>query len=106
MSSLIKLSKDELSLIANKLDLPGLLNFCTSDRRVYEKIYNNDIIWIYKLEEFAGYEKKIKFQGKKYREIYISLYQLAILKQKLNLKEDIYDIHKLKIISLAGVLKN
>ena len=50
----MKLTKDTLFSIAIHLDLPDLLNFCKSSKRIND-ISNN--IWYYKLnEEFPGYQ--------------------------------------------------
>jgi ankyrin repeat protein len=46
-----KLDKDRLFLIAMELDLPGLLNFCQTNKTINERICNNKYIWLAKLRK-------------------------------------------------------
>ena len=52
---LSQLSKDELFLIAMKLDCPTLLKFCICNKKIYDKVYSNEDIWNDKLKEFPDY---------------------------------------------------
>ena len=48
-------NSDELFLLAIQMDLPSLLNFCTTDKR-HNEFCNRDLIWNYKLnQDFPEY---------------------------------------------------
>jgi hypothetical protein len=89
-----KLNKDELFLIAIKLDLPDLLNFCSTCKRIESKE-----IWYYKLKkEFPDYEKIIWY--KSIRDIYETLYFIKTFLQP-KIKGDVYEIYSMKKINLS-----
>ena len=84
------LSKDELLLIANKLDLPSILNLSVCNKRLYNRM-NMDDIWNNKLNEFPDFEclnikKNINF-------FLILLYNVQNLKRQFNCEENIYEIY-------------
>ena len=117
---LTQLSKDELFLIAMKLDYPSLLKFSMCNKRIYDKIYANENVWNGKLKEFPDYlnpkyDEKIydinvpnvwrkrespglipDYRNKNKREIYILLYRLTILKEVLKTKNNIYDFYNVQ----------
>ena len=51
------LRKDELFKIALEFDLPDLLRFCTSSKKINEKICQRNDIWLIKLKEFPNNHK-------------------------------------------------
>lgn len=53
------LNKNELFLIAEKLSLPDLLNFCLSCKNIYNSIWNRDEFWVYKNPNLAYKNFKI-----------------------------------------------
>ena len=53
-----RLNKDELFSIAIQLDFKSLINLCMINKRIYQKIYENDSIWFAKLHhDFPNYEE-------------------------------------------------
>ena len=95
-----KLGKDELFTLAINLDLPNLLKFCAINKKINEKICMRDEIWNYKLEtEFPDYKRLTSQKGK---QTYQFLYALLQLKQKLKIKESIYDLYNLKELNLSS----
>ncbi len=88
---LTELSKDELFLIAMKLDCPSLLKFCMCNKRIYEKIYLRKDVWTHKLKDFSD---RLDITNDKY--MYILLYQLKIIKEKFNLHSDLSSIYTFK----------
>ena len=80
------LDKVALFNIAIELDLPNLLTFCSTNKRINNLICKRNEIWKYKLKEFPEsieFKENYKFSDK---ELYILLYNLKILKDKLELK--------------------
>jgi len=72
-----KLNKDELFSIAIELNLPELLNFCSSSKRINEFICKRNDVWNYKLKrDFDKYIDEIKGTP---REKYTFLYSLKSL---------------------------
>jgi len=70
-----KLNKDELYLLALELNLPDLINFCRSSKRINEKVCKNREIWIYRLKKDFNfqYRKRYALEPDK---IYILLYKI------------------------------
>jgi len=67
-----KLEKDQLFLLALELDLPELLSFCDSSKRINELICKRNDIWYYKLnKEFPNW-KDFRFNASP-KKIYILL---------------------------------
>ena len=97
------LPKDLLFSLAMELDLPSLLRFCRSSKIVNEKVCKQDDIWKYKLnKEFPDY-LNLKVKNKSFREIYTLLYNLNIVKQKLERKESIYELYNLQTLYLNNI---
>ena len=95
-----KLGKDCIFLLVIRLDLPDLLNFCQSNKRINELIYNRDDIWLHKLRNEYPNWKEFKFNlSLKYT--YIKLYQLQKLKEKLNLKYNLDELYNLQELDLS-----
>ena len=92
-----KLNKDELFTIAVELNLPSLLKFCSINKRIYEKIHNNDDIWNYKLNKLFPDYKSLKLEMKP-SEIYRLLY---FLKVKCRLYHDIHELCNTEILDLS-----
>ena len=93
-----KLNKDELFSIAINLELKDLLNFCLVDKNIRKQIFQRNEIWMYKLiKDFPDF-KRLKVEGKSYKEIYQLLYSLTEIKNKWKSKENIYELYELKKI--------
>ena len=87
-------NRDELYLLASKMDLPTLLKFCSTSNKVNNLICRADKIWQEKLSrDFPDYYKLYEFETMSLRALYIKLYQLKIFKEKLNIPRDIYDLY-------------
>jgi hypothetical protein len=98
-----KLEKHELFLLVIKLNLPDLLNFCQTSKRIKHTIYDKDYIWLYKLTKEYPNWREFKFsKTKSLKDIYISLYQLQTIRQKLNLKYSLLDLYNLQFFDLNG----
>jgi len=96
-----KLSKDEIFSIAINLDIPELLSFCESNKKINQIICKKDEIWYKKLnKDFPNWENFNINQSKK--DIYKKIYELKILKKKLNLKYDILELYNLDYLDLYG----
>ena len=52
-----KLNKDELYIIATKLDLSDLVHWCASSKIIYEKVFCRSEVWLYKLKDFPNYKR-------------------------------------------------
>ena len=95
-----KLNKDELFLIAMKLNLKSLIYFSSCSKRIQSKL---EIVWACKVREFV-----FQIPSPSLRDEYISLYQLLQLKSKLNLLEnirEIYEFDSIKIVNLRSIPK-
>ena len=70
-----KLNKDELYLLALELDLPDLIRFCKTSKKINEKVCKSNEIWIHKLKEDfkITYSRRYNLEPKK---LYILLYKL------------------------------
>ena len=98
-SMVSELNKDELFLIALQLNLPDLLSFCTSSKRINDLICQNNDIWIAKLNrEFPNYNPM--FRKDTPRQTYTLLYDLTNLKNKLGLEESIEEIYQMKRLDI------
>ena len=75
-----KLEKDQLFLLALELDLPELLSFCSSSKRINDLICKRNDIWYYKLnKEFSD----LKYIGKEPRSYYIKLKEILKVSPEL-----------------------
>ncbi len=93
-----KLNKDELFALALHLDLPSLVNFCSSNKFIEKNLCLKDEIWIYKLrKDFPDFQK---INGKSFRDLYKLLYSLTNLKEKLERRENIYELYNLQELYL------
>ena len=98
------LNKDMLVKIALEFDLPSILRFCSSGKRINEKVCKNTDFWYNKLKkDFTDYQKLNL--NKTLKDIYILLYNLTVLKDKLNkdfirIKESIYDLYNRRELNL------
>lgn len=94
-----KLNKDELFSLAIHLDVVDLLRFCSTSKYIEKNLCSKDDIWIYKLKrEFPNF-KRLKLE-KSFKETYQIAYSLTILKNKLRMRENIYELYESKIIDL------
>ena len=117
-TSLGHLPNDLLFSLAIQLDLSDLLKFCSSSKKINDSICKKDNIWFYKLnKEFPDWRNLLKDEdikdpislfpivnARSPKEIYITLYHwniFKILKEKLKIKEDIYEIYKLPDLYLG-----
>ena len=113
------LTSDALFALAIQLELPELLKFCRSSKKINNAVCKKDNIWYYKLtKEFPNWKTLILdpnlknpktlqpiTQMKTPKDIYILLYWYNIfktLKEKLKIKEDIYKIYFLERLHLSG----
>lgn len=93
------LNQDELFLIAIQLDLPDLLNFCNVNSQT-RKLCNKDLIWNYKLNKnFPEYANSFNDMTKKKK--YKLLYKLNILKNELNLGDNLVELYNSKELHLS-----
>jgi len=85
-------------------DLPDLLRFCASSKRINDKICNQNDIWYYKLREYPA-DVVQQLRQETPRQTYTLLYQLTQLQQKLpQLKE--YSLVKLYNLKKLILSKN
>ena len=69
-----KLTRDELVLLAIKLDLPDILSFCNSSKYFNEKICKNEDFWRRKIEyERPGLTEFLNNDEESYKSIYEGL---------------------------------
>lgn len=110
------LRRDELFLLAIELSLPNLIHFCGTSKQINASICKNDNFWLYKLnKDFPEWNNsaledvkdprslKSITQMKSYRNKYILLDNLRIfqiLKEKLKINADIYEIFKIERLTL------
>ena len=88
-----KLNKDELFLIAIELNLPELLNFCESSKKINKLICKKNDIWLYKLNKDYPNYKDFNID-KSYRKIYKTLYGLEKFKQKIKFKYSLLELYE------------
>ena len=89
--------KDVLFRLALELNLPDLLKLCSTNKRINSLVCERDDIWYAKLNsEFPNYQMLKPNLKDNYR----LLYQLTILKQKLRLKKNIYELYNLQLLDL------
>ena len=75
-----KLEKDQLFLLALELDLPDLISFCSSSKRINMLICKRNDIWYYKLnKEFSD----LKYTGKEPRPYYVKVKEISDIHPEL-----------------------
>ena len=94
-----KLNRDELFRLAIEMDLPSLINFCNSNKRINDLVCKRKDIWLYKLnKEFPQYKT---LESKNFKKLYQELYDINKYvksgSKHLNLYE-IYDLKHAKLI--------
>ena len=90
------LPSDILFSLAIHLDLPDLLQFCSSSNRINNILCKREPIWRYKLQQdFLNDLTNFASLSKTPKELYILLWKLRDLKQQLNLKEVLLDFGNL-----------
>jgi hypothetical protein len=96
------MNPDELLIIAMKLDLPSLLNWCQTNKRINEIICKRDPVWLYRLnqdfpdwKEFVLTPKETPFTESKPIDIYKYLYKLKKGKDMLEVEGSLLDYSKL-----------
>ena len=95
-----KINKDIFFLLAIELDLEDLINFCSLNKNINEKVCKDKTIWYYKLEkEFPDYDKKGIVWNKSVRNIYETLHFIKTFLQPM-IKEDVYEIYSKKTLDL------
>ncbi len=94
-----KLNKDELFTLALHLDLPSLLNFCSSSRNINNILCLKNEIWIYKLNKDFPDFRKLNVK-KSFKDLYQLLFSLTKLKEKLKRGENIYQLYNLEELYL------
>ncbi len=95
---------DVLFRLALELDLPELLLFCTSSKRINEKLCLRKHIWNRKLKEFSRQDREYFKKDRTPRQAYTLLYQLKQLQHKVILlkKYSLIDLYNLKELYLFG----
>ena len=97
-----QLTSDPLFALAIHLDLPDLLQFCSSSSRINNILCKREPIWRYKLQQdFSNDLENFVNISKTPKDLYILLWNLRDIKQQLNLKEDLFTIYKLKKLNLS-----
>lgn len=86
-----ELNKDELVLIAKKLDFYDLINFSNCNKNVYNFLNKRDDIWKYKLDK----ENLKMLEGYNSRDSYIITKNLVKLKKMLKIHNSISGIIKI-----------
>ena len=82
------LPKDVLFSLALEMNLPELLAFCTSNKRINNLVCKRNDIWYRKLkDEFPNYDVSLKRSTP--RETYTLLYKLSVVKEKFKLKQSL-----------------
>ena len=99
------LPKDMLYQIAKDMKIRDFIHLCIANKRVNEKICKNNDVWRYRLDkEFPNWGNfnldKLPIDS------YVFLYQLKILKKKLNLQENIYELYIKKRFELLYLSDN
>jgi len=93
------LSGDVLYSIAVYLDYPDLINFCLSSSNIYRSLHRKNPIWLYKLETTYPIWKSYNID-KPLHNIYKLIYELDILKSKLNLNYSLFELYNLTELNL------
>lgn len=92
------LPKDILFNLATKMELPELLKWCSSSKRINDKVCRNNNIWNYKLlTEFPNYDRNLN--RKTSRETYFLLYSLAKIRNVFNLNMSLRELYEKPIIN-------
>ena len=95
-----RLDRNELFLIALQLDVPEILGFCESSKRIDRLLCQQDPIWYAKLN--TDYPNYLDFGlNNTPRYTYKFLNGLHSLKQKLNLKGTLLEIYNLTSLDLS-----
>ena len=98
-------SKDVLFTIALDSELPDLLRWCMSSKKIYQKICGNDDVWRAKLlKDYPEYQElDLSFLSPpSLKEKYIFMYQLDYIKELLNTLETLKDIFLRKDLNLTN----
>ena len=98
------MNPDELFKIAIELDLPSLLNWCQTNKRINEIICKRDPIWFYRLnQDFPDWKEFVlPKEITKPIDIYKYLYKLKKGKDMLKVGGSLLDYSKLTILDLPG----
>lgn len=111
-----KLNKDELFSLAIHLDVPALLKFCQTNK-TFQKICTRDELWNYRLKaDFPDYKKflldlntdsmyfsrKFDLSKTKKSDLYLLLYSLKDIKERLILKHTLDQIYRTKTLFLQN----
>ena len=85
------LNKDELYLLATQMDLPSLLNLCSTSHKINSLICGQDRIWQDKLDRYFPEYKKLKLdKPMSLKDIFVLLYSANKIKIGLKYQQDIY----------------
>lgn len=97
-------SKDVLFTIAMKSELPDLLRWCESSKKIYRDVCNNDDVWRAKLlKEYPDYNNSDIYpflSSLSPRETYVFMYQLSYIKKLSNWSVTLKDIYLKKELFL------
>ena len=98
-----KLSKDELVIVAIKLDLPELLAFCSTSKRINNAVCRQDRFWLRKLQRdfpniYENFKQKISYKNPTYRKVYEDLYKLHKVKEAFGYDKGLLDLYDQTIL--------
>ena len=104
----MELSHDILFSIAIRLDLPDILNFCETNKKIDRKFFQ---LWIHKLNEVSDQESVIKIQKiqkrqklreEEFKKLYTLIYSLNKVKESFKLEDNIYILYNLQKLNLSN----
>ena len=95
------LPSDILFSLAIHLDLPDLLQFCSSSNRINNILCKREPIWRYKLkQDFSNDMTNFASLSKIPKELYILFWNLRDIKRQLKLEQDLFAIYNLEDLNL------
>ena len=97
-----RLNRDELFRLAIEMDLPLLINFCNSNKKINELVCRSNDIWLYKLNtEFPGY-KNLNLENRSFKKLYEELYDINRYIRSGNNRFSVYEIYNLRYPKLIS----
>ncbi|GAG01679.1 unnamed protein product, partial [marine sediment metagenome] len=81
-------------------NLPDILRLCATNKRINSLVGERDDIWYAKLKIDFTNDPNYQMLKPNPKDNYRLLYELTILKRKLNLENDIYELYKLRHLNL------
>ncbi|GAG60386.1 unnamed protein product, partial [marine sediment metagenome] len=87
--------------LAMEMNYPDLINFCLSNKRINQKVCNQEYFWKYKLNR-DFFEYKNSFLDKNVKEKYKLLYSLDVVNREWKLNENLVELYYTKILDLEN----